>query len=527
MTGEKRRAQAALCLTVLICLLFGSVFLFCSINTGDYIDDYGYRYMFSREEKLTDNRVDSLAEVVQSQYEHYYIMNGRTVPHTLLQFFLMFDNVVFDIANAVMYVLLALGMYTLARSAKRRGAVQQPALLLAMFLLPWIFFSDFGNVMFIACIAVNYLWSMTFVVWALVPFARLYCGHDVFGSCRAAGTVVMALGCTAAGWCSENGSAAMLFAIGCMGLYYLIAKKPIPAWCISGFAGGVAGFAAMMLAPGYDVRVEHETSGGQLGVVDRFMRLVSAHTMIPYGALIFITLAALGCCIFLAKQRERREVIKFVSIAVALCAVTATVHGVLYDHVRSAWAALAMCALAFAACVVLLVKMRGSLGELKSLVFPMMLVLTGFVATFALIAVPYVQVRSQLPFMVLFGTGAVVIMARAIKLVRESLAIEKKRAGHIYHAALAAALVYCVVSLGSVAVQTQRQNDEYIAIHRAIEQQKQAGVQTVVMPPLPEPKDRRVACRNMISSAPGYWINQAFCQYYDIEAVQWEVTDEQ
>ncbi len=86
----------------LFLLLVGTAIYYMTYCTPLYSDDWNYDLVFSLDQKIT-----SLKDVFVSQYYHYLLQNGRTIPHIILQ---TFDGLlgkgVFNVFNALAFMLL-------------------------------------------------------------------------------------------------------------------------------------------------------------------------------------------------------------------------------------------------------------------------------------------------------------------------------------------------------------------------------------------------------------------------------------
>lgn len=81
--------------------LLGMVFFFINVLTPLFSDDWHYGFIFK-----TSIHIQSMADILKSQYIHYFIANGRFIPHFLLQSFDgLLNKSVFDIANALVFIL--------------------------------------------------------------------------------------------------------------------------------------------------------------------------------------------------------------------------------------------------------------------------------------------------------------------------------------------------------------------------------------------------------------------------------------
>lgn len=540
-------------LFVFINLLFVSFFFFYNCNTGLYADDFGYMYMFSAGDKLTCNRIDSIGEVFISQYNHYFIMNGRSVSHTILQFSLMLGKGAFNVINTLFYFALSTGMYMLAK----RGRGLNPWIMLAVYLIPWLFYPAFGQIYLMACLSVNYMCTMAIIVWFLVPFKLLYSGSNPFARRSKAAAALMPAAGIIAGWCSENGSAMMLFMLGCMGLYYLIAKKKIPGWCYTGFAGGVLGFFMMLTAPGYDVRLEQSASPGFAANISSII----AHT-VSYSVYIFAVLICLAYLIY-SKSAARRLRIAAACVCVVSAAAAAAVsacfggyacnRAIVYaavsavmltcfirsQSIRASAGFAALCAGGTAAsffigavhtavpklvllCLMLAAPVwlcaAGAWRQMRGLGLriPYILMAGSVVANLVMIATPQFQTRSEMPFFIIFTCGACTVLVQWLDDVCDCL-----RTKWLRPALMTAAVSFAVLCLTVSAVHTSENYSNYTDRLSYIEEQKQQGNLSVTVYPLPDTGDRHVVFFEMSNSDPDYWVNRAKCWYYGLESVSY------
>jgi hypothetical protein len=83
-----------------------SLFCFYILNhfTDLAIDDFSYKFIFSDDPFKTNCRVATFSDLLESQYNHYFITNGRVLVNGLAQVFLMTENKIwFNIANTMMF----------------------------------------------------------------------------------------------------------------------------------------------------------------------------------------------------------------------------------------------------------------------------------------------------------------------------------------------------------------------------------------------------------------------------------------
>ena len=84
---------AALCLGVFLLLLY------CNLHTDLVADDYRYCFSFA-----DGSRISAVRQIFPSMAAHRLSMNGRLIPHFLVQLFLMAPKAVFNLVNALMFL---------------------------------------------------------------------------------------------------------------------------------------------------------------------------------------------------------------------------------------------------------------------------------------------------------------------------------------------------------------------------------------------------------------------------------------
>ena len=89
-------------------IILGSIFimmLVLNLLTPLLADDYSYGL------SLDNTRLNSILDIINFQINHYLTWGGRTVAHTIAQFFLLFPKWVFSIANTFAYIALIYLIY--------------------------------------------------------------------------------------------------------------------------------------------------------------------------------------------------------------------------------------------------------------------------------------------------------------------------------------------------------------------------------------------------------------------------------
>ena len=239
---NRSRAAALVVLAGIFLLLF-----FCVHETDLVADDYRYCFNYS-----DGSRIRSVPQIFPSMAAHRLSMNGRLVPHFLVQLFLMLPKLLFDFVNALLFTAL---VWLIARTAGR-GAKANALLLLTVFGCVWLLQPDFGQVFLWLTGSVNYLWCGVLCLLWLLPYARSFLENE---EPRPAARALLVLFSFPAGAYSENGSVTMVamwlaFAL----VDYLVLKRRPKLWKLLSLLAMLGGFFSMMLAPAESVNKSAE-----------------------------------------------------------------------------------------------------------------------------------------------------------------------------------------------------------------------------------------------------------------------------
>lgn len=239
---NRSRAAAALVLGGIFLLLF-----FCTHETDLIADDY--RYCFSYAD---GSRIERVAQIFPSMAAHRQTMNGRVVPHFLVQLFLLLPKAVFDGWNALLFTAL---VWLIGHTAGR-GARPNALLLLAVFGCLWLLQPDFGQVFLWLTGSINYLWCGVLALLWLLPWAGFFLtGRSLSKPAR----IAFVLFSFPVGAYSENGTVAIVaMALLFLLLLRLAQKQTPPLWMLLSLAVMLAGFFYMMLAPAESVNKSAE-----------------------------------------------------------------------------------------------------------------------------------------------------------------------------------------------------------------------------------------------------------------------------
>lgn len=234
-------------LLVLFCLGFFALMLLCTHWTDLIADDY--RYCFSYAD---DTRIESVAQIFPSMAAHRQSMNGRVVPHFLVQLFLLLPKGIFDVVNALLCAAL---VWLLHELAVGKG-LPNPVLACVLFFALWAFQPDFGQVFLWLTGAVNYLWCGVFSLLWLLPLVKSFRDDWTPGTAL---KVLYAVFSFPVGAYSENGTVALVAMwLAFAAVDWFRFKKRPALWKLLALVLMLAGFLYMMSAPAETVNKSAE-----------------------------------------------------------------------------------------------------------------------------------------------------------------------------------------------------------------------------------------------------------------------------
>ena len=217
-------------------------------------DDYDYSMIWQ-----TGRHIASLSDVMESLQRHYLLHGGRMAAFFFLDVFLLLGKGIFDVANALMFLVF---IVLLTIHARRDGRFwQEPGIFAAMGILAWLSFPHFGEVAVWKCGAAVYLWTGAIVALFLVPY-NLHCKTMDQGDTPARHWLIapmFALG-VLAGWSVEN-LAVTVFVLAAGISWQAKRKGDLPLWMPAGTFGALAGLVLLVAAPGNFVRYDAQGSG--------------------------------------------------------------------------------------------------------------------------------------------------------------------------------------------------------------------------------------------------------------------------
>lgn len=246
-------------LFIFICLAIFFIMLWCNIRTPLLCDDFRYLFTFNTDGPI--KRVESISEIFPSMAAHRIQMNGRALPHFIVQLSLILPLWLFDICNAAIFLVSILIIYKCtALLVNEEQYVYRLLLLGAAFAATWIFQPNFGQVNLWQDGAVNYLWSSVLSL----GFIYLFLNYLLKG--RFTTSFIGIIGCTvlsfACGAWSENAAGSLIIFSVILLFYIIIIKKQQIHWSFWLYLVSlILGFAYMVSAPAeFTAKVSEEMS---------------------------------------------------------------------------------------------------------------------------------------------------------------------------------------------------------------------------------------------------------------------------
>ena len=230
---------------LVLLLLFAVPFLIRNLLLPMVGDDFSYAFIWDGEHwgNLMDNigpreRINSLYDILVSQWSHYFTWGGRTPSMLFIQLFAWIGKVWFDLANTFVFTMLMLVLYWLA-VGKIESPVHHKGAFLWVLLCMLFGVLDYPTTMLWMTGACVYLWTG---LWECVFLLMLLRGKKVH-------ILLMAILGLMAGWSEEAGSLITVFLAACL-LFDAWQKKRLQPWMTTGFVFLLIGCGLLMLCPG-------------------------------------------------------------------------------------------------------------------------------------------------------------------------------------------------------------------------------------------------------------------------------------
>ncbi len=212
-------------------------------------DDYDYALIWGTAVPIAD-----WSDIWQSLYLHYFQHGGRMVAFFILDSFLWWGKSYFNLANAVVFVLVLLALYWHACGRITRRV--EGTIFLTLAGMAWLALPHFGEVVVWMCGSTVYLWTALWMVYFLLPY-RLHLVRPSTESGTQRILPMFLLGILAGGGVENASLTTGLLAL--TATWYSYRRGIMRPWQWAGILGGMIGFIGLVAAPGNFVRVNSVT----------------------------------------------------------------------------------------------------------------------------------------------------------------------------------------------------------------------------------------------------------------------------
>jgi len=266
------RFRAAVFFVLMLCI--GVSMYLLNVHTPVMLDDFDYAISWSTGEVLS-----GIADVIASQVVHYNTWGGRLV-QTFSQLFMYWGDAVFNVVNTIVYLLLLLEIYAIARP-KRRFCWTLILLehLVLVHMLPF-----FGTVFLWMCGSCNYLFG---TVLSLIPVLVLqHVRHGGALSRGGAGAAACFLLGVLGGWTNENMTCGVIALVFVSLAIDWLEGRGVKGRLAAMWAGQCIGALILLLAPGNFARASAYAYDSMLVELIRRGVMVTAYGASYLGALL-------------------------------------------------------------------------------------------------------------------------------------------------------------------------------------------------------------------------------------------------
>lgn len=263
-------------------------------------DDYTYRYVYQTYATPDAVEINGIKSIVKSQINHYQAWNGRFVSHSIVQFFMQYNKVIFNIFNSIAFLLLGFTIYSVIRiesDVKNRNY-----LLLFIYLMLWLQIPEFGSSVLWLSGSINYLWMS--LIYTFFILLNLRISKDSILNGAILGIIGFLSGAT-----NENSGPATSLICFLLIFQNLFLKNGMHYGKVFGIASSIVGFYFMISSPGSQKR----------GHIDYSLDVIINNLISVYSKSLVLFLCAyllISLLLFLARKNNtvRRNDIYFILI---------------------------------------------------------------------------------------------------------------------------------------------------------------------------------------------------------------------
>lgn len=292
----------------LLLLAAGVIFFLFSREVPYYSDDWWYSWI-QEQEGYPTQRIATMGDVVESQYNHYMTVNSRVFVNGLVQTVVSFCNKpLFNVLNTGFFLLsvLLFAMLSLPRVSRREPLAWLFIIVFLFFAMPchyealmWatgsISYLWAGCIVLLFCLLWRYLCYRHVAVGWYVPlfFAGILCGWSHEGY-----TLGLAMGCAVDLWVRRH-------------------RRSLAQYVL--FAGLVVGIAFLLLAPCMGLRLSGQVGGYGLFMANLYLPGLLLPVLL-FGILVWLYVRKRRCALRCIRRCRVALVAAIVSLLIAIVA---------------------------------------------------------------------------------------------------------------------------------------------------------------------------------------------------------------
>lgn len=288
--------------------LMGLVFIYmCFIN---YYQPYtADEYNYSLISGTYDIHVNSLWDILKSQFNLFFVWTGRNLVHFTLQFFLWIGKGWFNVINSLIFVFLIV-LISIFPKWRKFDRKEDFCFLFFVLFGCWFALPAFGETIVWEAGAINYLWATVIGLLFLLPY-RYALENNWLLKDNSKSTILMVLIGLLAGWSHENQSIINAFLAALFFLYTFVLKKRrnLPKWYYGGLISLFIGVVILFIAPGNYSR--RDTEKADYTVTDLIQTFIFHVKIIlneqKMALIIMLTLVVVFIYTNAVYQRKKRE----------------------------------------------------------------------------------------------------------------------------------------------------------------------------------------------------------------------------
>lgn len=285
----------------MIYVLIFFILLICNNNTYMLADDFAYSFSFA-----TGERIRNFLEIFPSMSAHAESMNGRLVPHFIVQCFLMLPKWIFNIINTGIFVLLVYLIYKISLIDLKK---MNNILLLMIFAGLWIYTPAFGQIYLWLDGSCNYLWGYVLGFIFILPYVNSFLTDKIIENRLY--QFLFFIFAFLAGAYSENASPAYI----CIGVLLLlfnivIFKNKLKIYEVVGIFCSCIGYMTIYFSPAQWMNKSTKLTLGTLR--ENFIIALDKYKELAIVLVAFVMLLVIGVSIKIEIKRILLSVVLFV-----------------------------------------------------------------------------------------------------------------------------------------------------------------------------------------------------------------------